>query len=253
MPAQASERRDAPPHSDGSLGAEAWTTAANACMRACAQTRRRTATTRLPGVTLSNKVLTSGHHARTSLPGPSKLSNKPAPALPTSRRELQELEDRLIVSHRSLQEFEFLSTARVNDLYMRHRSLPETLTVDQRALVAAVLCLGRMSEIAFHDKNGTVTLGAISPHESREDITYYKLTMQYLEQFGSSSCTALCALHCLQLYVQILGGPEENRDVLGAMSWHARELGLHRRETASAYPSQDKAAHLFFSTLYKDT
>lgn len=198
-------------------------------------------------------MLTTGHIARTSLPGPSNLLAQAAPPLPSSRRELQALEDRLVVSYRSMQHFEFLSAPRVNDLYLRHRSVPDTLTIDQRALVAAVLCLGRMTELAFHSKDGTLTVRPIPPLEPREDLAYYKLTMQYLEQFGSSSCTAVCALHCLQLYVQILGGPDENRDILGAMSWHARELGLHRRETASAYPSQDRPAQLFFSTLYKDT
>lgn len=37
------------------------------------------------------------------------------------------------------------------------------------------------------------------------------------------------------------------------MCWHARELGLHRRETAAAYPTLDRVGQLFFSTLYKDT
>lgn len=130
--------------------------------------------------------------ARTSLPGPSNLLNQPGPPLPHTRRELQALEDRLVVSYRTMQHFEFLSGSRVNDLYLRHRSQPETLTTDQRALVAAVLCLGRLSELAFHAIDGTVTVRPIPPLETREDLTYYKLAMQYLEQFSSTSCTALC-------------------------------------------------------------
>jgi hypothetical protein len=37
------------------------------------------------------------------------------------------------------------------------------------------------------------------------------------------------------------------------MGWHARELGLHRRDAAAAYSPVDRVGQLFFSTLYKDT
>ncbi|BEJ13893.1 hypothetical protein CspHIS471_0310670 [Cutaneotrichosporon sp. HIS471] len=196
----------------------------------------------------------TGNSERLSLPGPSRLSSFTATALPADPSDLAVLEDRLLVSYRAVQHFEFLSPSRVADLYARHRDLPESLVPDQRALLASVLCLGRLSELSFElTKEGGNRMRPIAPGEAREDVTYFRMALGHLDAFGAASCTALCALHCLHLFAQIIGGPEDTRELLGAMAWQARELGLHRRETAAAYPAADRVGQLFFSTMYKDT
>ncbi|KAL1412130.1 hypothetical protein Q8F55_003131 [Vanrija albida] len=215
------------------------------------------------GHTPASRANLPGHTARLSLPGPSRLASLSGTPLPSDVNELADLEDRLLMAYRAVQHFEFLPPGRVNDLYTRHRTLPESLLPDQRALVAAVLCLGRLSELAFEPVPVTQAEGPGSAaghrmrpcptDETREDITYFRLALAHLDHWGAASCTALCALHCLQLYAQILGGPEDTREILSAMAWHARELGIHRRETAAAYPALDRVGQLFFSTLYKDT
>lgn len=165
----------------------------------------------------------------------------------------------------AVQHFEFLPPSRVADLYSRHRTLPESLVPDQRALIASVLCLGRLGELAFEASSvGVHQMRAISPKDSREDVTYFRLALNYLDEWGAASCTALGelvksvlltpgALQCLHLFAQLVGGPDDTRELLGAMSWHARELGLHRKETAAAYPAMDRVGTLFFSSMYKDT
>lgn len=92
-----------------------------------------------------------------------------------------------------VQHFEFLSPARVADLYARHRELPDSLVPDQRALLAAVLCLGRLSELCFEPtKEGGSRMRPIAPREAREDVTYFRMALSHLDAFGAASCTALC-------------------------------------------------------------
>lgn len=138
-------------------------------------------------------MLTPGHAARLSLPGPSHLSTLTATALPGDPADLAALEDRLLTSYRAVQHFEFLSPARVADLYARHRDLPESVVLDQRALLAAVLCLGRLSELSFEPtKEGGSRMRPIPPGEAREDVTYFRMALSDLDAFGAPSTTALC-------------------------------------------------------------
>lgn len=138
-------------------------------------------------------ALTPGHLARLSLPGPSQLSTYTAPPLPTDPTALGELEDRLLASYRNVQHFEFLAPGRVTDLYARYRQLPDSLMADQKALISAVLCIGRMGELTFEQStDGEKRMRPTPVGESREDITYFRLALDYLEEFGAASCTALC-------------------------------------------------------------
>lgn len=138
-------------------------------------------------------TLTTGHSARLSLPDPSRLSSFSSTALPHDQADLAALEDRLMTSYRAVQHFEFLSPARVADLYTRHRELPDSLVPDQRALLAAVLCLGRLSELSFEiTKEGGSRMRPIAPGEAREDITYFRMALGHLDAFAAASCTALC-------------------------------------------------------------
>jgi hypothetical protein len=110
--------------------------------------------------------------------------------LPSDPLELTALEDRLLVAYRLVQHFDFLSATRVTDLYARHRALPTSLVADQRALIAAVMCLGRLSELVF--PGGHSRMRCIPVSEPREDITYFRLALTHLDQWGAASCTALC-------------------------------------------------------------
>lgn len=99
-----------------------------------------------------------------------------------------------MLAYRHIQYFDFLSPGRVADLYTRHRTLPESLVPDQRALVAAVLCLGRLAELIFEvSPDGAPQRFRPVPNGARrEDITYFRLALSHLEQWGAASCTALC-------------------------------------------------------------
>lgn len=133
--------------------------------------------------------------ARLSLPGPVRLASYQGTSLPSDAGDLAALEDRLLLAYRAVQHFEFLSPGRVSDLYARHRALPESLVHDQRALIAAVLCLGRLSELSFEPTpEGGSRMRAIPLEETREDITYFRLALSHLDAFGAASCTALCKL-----------------------------------------------------------
>jgi len=96
-------------------------------------------------------------------------------------------------AYRAAQHFDFLPNNRINDMYTRHRSLPDSLVHDQRALIAGVMCLGRLSELVFFP-NGESShkMRAIPPGESREDVTYFRLALTHLDQWGAASVTALC-------------------------------------------------------------
>lgn len=114
--------------------------------------------------------------------------------LPSDPHALAALEGRLLLAYRHMQFFEFLPPGRVEDLYVRHRDIPDSLAADQRALIASALCLGRLSELMF-DFNPAPNAQMIhSPRrgESREDVTYFRLALSHLEQWGAASCTALC-------------------------------------------------------------
>lgn len=141
----------------------------------------------------------AGHSARLTLPCPSQLSTFTVPVLPSDPDALALLENRLLVSYREVQHFEFLAQGRVADLYARHRQLPDSLNPDQRALISSVLCIGRLGELAFElSPDGEKSMRPIPDGESREDITYFRLALSQLEEFGSASCTALCECgHCL--------------------------------------------------------
>jgi hypothetical protein len=42
------------------------------------------------------------------------------------------------------------------------------------------------------------------------------------------------------------------RDVLGRMVWQVRELGLHRADSLSNFPLEDRVERLFYTTLHED-
>jgi hypothetical protein len=52
------------------------------------------------------------------------------------------------------------------------------------------MCLGRLSELVF--PGGHSRMRCIPVSEPREDITYFRLALTHLDQWGAASCTALC-------------------------------------------------------------
>lgn len=62
----------------------------------------------------------------------------------------------------------------------------------------------------------------------------------------------LGALHCLHLFTLLSGGASEMRDVLCRMVWQVRELGLHRADSLSNFPLEDRVERLFYTTLHED-
>ena len=44
----------------------------------------------------------------------------------------------------------------------------------------------------------------------------------------------------------------ETRDILRRMAWQVHELGLHRKETAEAYPPEARVERMLWATLYND-
>ncbi len=49
------------------------------------------------------------------------------------------------------------------------------------------------------------------------------------------------------------GGAQESRSLLEQMAQYIQELGLHREETSSLYPTSDMVDVLFSAFIYLDT
>jgi len=66
-----------------------------------------------------------------------------------------------------------------------------SLMADQRALVYAMLCLGRLHEIFWRMVDGQSQAVGVDSTESREDVMYYRNALSVLDAWGSASLTAL--------------------------------------------------------------
>jgi hypothetical protein len=60
------------------------------------------------------------------------------------------------------------------------------------------------------------------------------------------------SLNLLQLYTMCTGSVTSTRRIIAKMVWQARELNIHRKATASAYPPEDNADILFFHVIFSD-
>ncbi len=60
------------------------------------------------------------------------------------------------------------------------------------------------------------------------------------------------ALILLQLYAMCTGSVTSTRRVIARMVWQARELNIHRRQTADTYPPEEQADMLFFHVIFCD-
>ncbi|GMK58681.1 hypothetical protein CspeluHIS016_0601230 [Cutaneotrichosporon spelunceum] len=137
----------------------------------------------------------------------------------------------------------------LRSLYGRYRAMPNSLTDDQMALVYAALCTSRFAQIRVAISEGeNLTL----TDESREDITYYHKAYNALASWNRPSLVALWALFYLIPFSIGMGGPAETKDLLQQMAWQVKELGLHRRETASLYQPHDQVGALFSAFFYAE-
>jgi len=78
------------------------------------------------------------------------------------------------------------SSQRVLAIYVRYRTLPDTLQEDENALVYASLCL------ALYVKMSTFVSSGSPRPESREDITYFRMAVDALNIWNRPSITAAC-------------------------------------------------------------
>lgn len=60
------------------------------------------------------------------------------------------------------------------------------------------------------------------------------------------------ALLVLQLFVTSHGSIPSTRRIVGQIIWQIKELGLHRKRTAAAYPSVDNVELLLFFAMSSD-
>lgn len=136
------------------------------------------------------------------------------------------------------------------------------------ALVLSFLACGRQVEFILRQQE----VDNPAAGEVREDYVYFQLALRTLDAWGQSSTAALGeitmlqfgsrrsmwsddvgALHMLHWFAHRHGGPRELAAVLERMSAQCRLLGIHRRNTASLYPPEEKVGLLFYMSLYKDS
>lgn len=75
---------------------------------------------------------------------------------------------------------------RVFNLYARHRALPDTLADDETALLYASLCVAMHTRMSRY-----VSSGAPRP-ATREDITYFRMSLHALTAWNRPSILAVC-------------------------------------------------------------
>ncbi|KAL1410483.1 hypothetical protein Q8F55_004496 [Vanrija albida] len=174
------------------------------------------------------------------------LPGTPLPPPPIIEQFEDSLMDGFVVSSEFMQ-IDHLNIDRtwLLSLYGRYRTLPNSLTDDQTALIYATLCVSRFSQIRASMNNGT-------NEPTREDLTYFHLACNALGAWGRPSTTALRALLCLSPFAFGVGGPAETRTVLSQLAWQVKELGLHHRSTATLYQPQEQASTLFSAYFYAD-
>lgn len=182
-----------------------------------------------------------------------RLTGMPGSPLPSPPR-LREFEDRLMqdllrtsidaeaFDHRNAADDRVLQS-----LYGRYRSIPSSLTDDQRALIYAVLCAGH-----FNQFRARMAGGEPVPEDQRQDVTYYHMAYLSLANCNQPSLVAMWALFYLTPFTIEMGGPAETKDLVSQMAWHIRELGLHRQATAALYPPQDQVifAAFFYTEMW---
>lgn len=156
-------------------GGPTWPTSLTS---ASARDLSRTTSSHPPDLPLSSLVFKVDSRV-THLPG------TPLPPSPIIEQFEDALMDGFVVSSEFMQ-IDHLNIDRtwLLSLYGRYRTLPNSLTDDQTALIYATLCVSRFSQIRASMNNGT-------NEPTREDLTYFHLACNALGAWGRPSTTAL--------------------------------------------------------------
>ncbi|WOO79139.1 putative transporter [Vanrija pseudolonga] len=178
--------------------------------------------------------------------------------LPSDPGALATFEDTLMSTFVSAPDFDnlnYLDRDRLSRLYERYRRLPNSVNDDQLAFLYAVFCLSRFNQLRTADNTTHTPSSTLShpEHIPREDLTYFHRACQAMTRWGRPSVWSLWGLSCLVPYSIATAGPAETDFLLDRMVMHVRELGIHQRETAALYPSEDMVGLLFSAFFYMDT
>ncbi|WVQ83741.1 hypothetical protein IAT38_005885 [Cryptococcus sp. DSM 104549] len=147
----------------------------------------------------------------------------------------------------------FLDRPQLLRLYSRFRHVPSSLTDDQRAFVYATLCLSRFNQIKKEWEQAMEEGTAWWKQEvAREDVTYFRKASEALREWNRPSIFAMWALFCLVPYTTGMGTYSEMRALLEQTASYSKQLGLHKKATASLYAPQDQAGLLFSAFYYSD-
>ncbi len=87
--------------------------------------------------------------------------------------------------------FNFLSASRVRDLFGRYFTVPGSMSDDQVALLYACMALGQLRLLSFRWDAGGESHVPFS--EARDDVAWYRHSLDRLSKWGSASFTALRA------------------------------------------------------------
>jgi hypothetical protein len=107
---------------------------------------------------------------------PDVCLSEPLPPLPAPD---QVAEARVLDVFISSNFLEYLSPSRIRDLHHRYCSFPASLIEDQLALLFACLCVGTSLDLIAN------------PGDESRAVAWYRHTVDSLQRWGGSSCTAL--------------------------------------------------------------
>jgi hypothetical protein len=125
-----------------------------------------------------------------------RIARLPATPLPPPSM-IVEFENNLmshLITAQDLDRLDTIDRPRLLNLYNRYRVLPTSLTDDQKALVYAVLCIARHTQM----RDGPATAMFDPGTPSREDVTYFHMAREAIHAWGRPSVDALCMPTCWQ-------------------------------------------------------
>lgn len=96
-----------------------------------------------------------------------------------------------LITAQDLDRLDTIDRPRLLNLYNRYRVLPTSLTEDQKALVYAVLCIARHTQM--RDGPAAAMFDPATP--SREDVTYFHMAREAIRAWSRPSVDALCRFH----------------------------------------------------------
>jgi len=105
--------------------------------------------------------------------------------------EIHEIEDQLMASFLSCPDDKADSDSFLLGLYTRYRSVPGSITDDQRALLYATMCIASFNRLGSFPNVNEVN-GRTPASKSREDVTYFRMACDCLARWNRPSLMAIC-------------------------------------------------------------